>query len=738
MNSLEALSVKCCNYFKNLLVDVPYHPVSPYLKEYGDAHPDANAFELKAAQYEILAEHIELIVFDESPFYFVNNISRCPGLLQGPVSAWTYIKKRHIFKDADPETYRKFRKQMSLGLFAGGYMDEVHYTVPVENVVKYGMKKYYLDAEEAKKGANKEELEFLNCAQRGLLAARRICERYAEIARKKLENLTNPEFRRNMEMLISAASRTPWEAPSTFFEGLNTCWFSRNVLGSMEGVGNSTLGRVDYILYDLYRTDIESGRLTRKEAYELIKQFLVLGDMQYDKNTVVEGDCDHELEMGIGLGGCTPDGTPIYNELTSMFIKAHSEMKCVFPKIHARFASDSPQEYLEELANEFVNGHSAIGLSCDDGIIPGLVHAGKTLEDARNYETVGCWENKIPSKESMAGANYIYSVRTLEQSIYGKNPEFLDAGVDFLQLEDAETFEDVYRILSTNLRNVIRWRCETIGKYGRLASQVNPLCLTSIMRDGSVEKRRDYTQGGAVYNDNTCDVAGFANLVDALLVIKNLCFDEKIISLKDLLNVIRNNWDNNDELLYKARHCTHFCDEKKESIEMAQRLHRDLYYSLDGIESEHGGKFFLNYYVYREFFRHVKDLRATPDGRCDGDMYAQGIGPSKYHPADSLADVIQSVCALDTEKCVTSALDIQLPFGKMTKEQLAVMLRSFAKLGIKHLQLNCVSVEDLKNAQKHPELYQDLVVRVTGFSAKFISLSPQFQEEMIKRHVYGD
>ena len=97
MNTLEALSVKCCNYFKNLLVDVPYHPVSPYLKEYGDAHPDANAFELKAAQYEILAEHIELIVFDESPFYFVNNISRCPGLLQGPVSAWTYIKKRHIF-----------------------------------------------------------------------------------------------------------------------------------------------------------------------------------------------------------------------------------------------------------------------------------------------------------------------------------------------------------------------------------------------------------------------------------------------------------------------------------------------------------------------------------------------------------------------------------------------------------------------------------------------------------------
>ena len=131
-----------------------------------------------------------------------------------------------------------------------------------------------------------------------------------------------------------------------------------------------------------------------------------------------------------------------------------------------------------------------------------------------------------------------------------------------------------------------------------------------------------------------------------------------------------------------------------------------------------------------------KYMRATPDGRRNGDMFAQGIGPSKYHPADSLADVVQSVCSLDKEKCVTSSLDIQLPFGKITKEQLAMLLKVFAKLGIKHLQINCVSLEDLYQAQKHPERYQDLIVRVTGFSAKFVSLSPEFQNEMIQRHIY--
>ncbi len=737
--SNKILVRKCLEYFKKLkkITSCSNHPITLLYNEYDKLHPQATSFELKAAQYEITAENIDTAVFEETPFYFVNNIAPCPGLLSGSCCAWLYVRNRHIYKDASPTIYENYRKQIDLGLFhSGSYCDEVHYTVPIENIVSHGMKKYYDDAEKAKKNASPDELDFLNSAQRGLLAAKRICERYVQTAYKKLETLNSPELRHNMEMLIESASRCPWEAPKTFFEGLNTCWFSRNVLGAMEGVGNSTLGRVDYILYNLYKNDIEDGRLTKEDAYELIKQFVLLGDMQYDKDTTVEGDCDHELEMGIALGGCDIEGKPVFNELTEMFIRAHSEMGCIFPKIHARFSSDSPEEYLELLANEFVNGRSTIGLSCDDGIIPGLIKAGKTLEDARNYETVGCWENKIPNKECMPGANYLYAVKILEETVYGPRKEFVDAGFECIPLEGAKTFDEVYRIIYSNLRTVIRFRCETFGKYGKLSPLVNPMCLTSVMRDGSIEKKRDYTQGGSIYNDNTCDIAGFANIVDALLAIKKLCYDDKYISLKNYLNAVRNNWKDNEELLYKVRHCPHFGDNTKESLDISNRLHSDLYHALDGIESERGGKYFLNYYVYREFFKKVKDLRATPDGRRDGEMYAQGIGPSKYHPADSLSDVIQSVCKLNCDLCGTSALDIQLPFGKTSKEQLSVFLRIFAKLKIKHLQINCVSVNDLTEAQKHPEKHQDLIVRVTGFSAKFVSLSPEFQEEIIKRHIY--
>lgn len=744
MSNLDNLSKKCSDYFK-MLQKVSYdknHPIKKLLDTYDSEHPGLDAFELKAAQYEILSENIETVVFEESPYYFINDITWCAGrgLDVGSSADWLFLRNRHIFEDADPETWRQFNKQQALRMYlcCGPYVDSVHYSVAVGNIVRYGMKKYYDAAENAKAGATEDELKFLNCAQRGILATKRICERYAETAKKILDNSTDPETRRNMELLIVSAENAPWNAPKTFFEGLNTCWFCRNVIGALEGNGNANVGRPDAILYDLYKADLAEGRLTKEEAYELIKQFMILGDMQYDKDTIVCGENDQEQEMGITIGGCDADGKPIYNELTSMFIQAQRETKSIYPKIHARISSDSPQKYLEELAQEFVSGRTTIGLSGDDGTIPGLVNCGNSLEDARNYIIIGCWGNQIDSKEAMAMANYIYLVTFLEQAVYGPESEYIDAGVKCRSLENAESFEEVYDILVSNVRDVLHWRCNAIGKYGRLAPLVNPMSLTSAFMDGCIDSRKDYTQGGGFYKVNTIDIAGFANYLDAMLAIKKLCFDDKEITLNEYLNAVRSNWKDNEELLYKVRHCPHFGDNTAESKELAQRLHNDFYHCLDGLVNEHGGRYVLDYYVYREYIRLGWEMRATPDGRRDGEMFAHGIGPSKYHPADSLSDLMQSVCDLDQSKCITSALDIQLPYGKTTKEQLAALLRIFAKMGIKHLQVNCVSLDDLKDAQKHPERHQDLIVRVTGFSAKFVSLCPEFQEEIIKRHIFDE
>jgi formate C-acetyltransferase len=251
--------------------------------------------------------------------------------------------------------------------------------------------------------------------------------------------------------------------------------------------------------------------------------------------------------------------------------------------------------------------------------------------------------------------------------------------------------------------------------------------------DGCIEKRRDYTAGGGTYNENSCDLAGFANYVDAILAIKELCFERREISLKEYLDAVRSNWEGYDELLMKVRSCPHFGDNCEKSKETARRLHGDIVSALEKIETERGGKFFLNYYVYREYFRMAKEIRATPDGRRDGDYFAQGIGVARCHTKDSLTDVVQSAYCFDAESYGTSSLDLQLPYGKTSPEHIVMLLKTLAHIGVKHIQINCVSPEELIKAQKNPENYQDLIVRVTGFSAKFVALSEEFQNELISR-----
>ena len=220
------------------------------------------------------------------------------------------------------------------------------------------------------------------------------------------------------------------------------------------------------------------------------------------------------------------------------------------------------------------------------------------------------------------------------------------------------------------------------------------------------------------------------------MAINTLCFEKKELSLKEYLDAVRANWVGHEDLLAKVRACPHFGDNGKESVAAARRLHNDLCSVLDKIETERGGKFFLNYYVYREYFRMAKEMRATPDGRRDGEYFAQGIGPARHRAKDSLTDTVQSAYCFDAESYGTSSLDLQLPYGKAHPEHVEMLLTTLAALGAKHVQINCVSAEELKQAQRDPENHGDLIVRVTGFSAKFVSLSEEFQNELISRRSY--
>lgn len=706
--------------------------VTPFLDRWAAEHPDADVWELKAAQYRLLAEHLEPIVFPEMPYYFITDLFFRDGTALMSAGGWLQNRNRHIFRDACPAVF----DMRNLPCCGFRCTDECHFCFPVVNVLHEGLKGGWHRVQKAKNGADDAELRFLKCAETGLLAARRIAERFACRAAEIRKDLTDPAQVRNMDMLIASASRVPWEPPATFFEGLNTVWFCRDVLGVIDGIGNSHLGRPDLDLIGLYRADIAAGRLTKEEAEELVRIFLLIGDRHYDHNSAVElqwKGSNHEMEMGLVLGGCDSEGRPVYNELTRIFLRAHRDVGAVYPKLHCRYGSGSPDAYLEDLAEDFAIGRSVLGLSNDDAYIPALLHDGLSLADARNYVNTGCWSSISEGNESVPGANYFYLVNLMEQMVYGPHPGYAENGLDIRPWDGAADFEDLYARLLHNCAVIIRMRTGAIGKYGPLAAKVNPLALSSVFLNGCIETRRDFTQGGARYNRNTIDISGFANAVDALLAMKKICFDEKRVGLGEYLNAVRHNWEGHSGLLYAVRHCPHFGDMSGESRALADRFHRDLYALLDGERNERGGKYALNFYVYREFVQAAARIRATPDGRRDGDVYALGIGPSRCHPADPFTSVILAAGSLDPELANVSALDLVLPTGIDCRKVIPAVLRTAANAGVKHLQLNVIDRGLLLDADRYPEKHDDLVVRVCGFSAKFTVLDPLLRRELIDR-----
>ena len=259
--------------------------------------------------------------------------------------------------------------------------------------------------------------------------------------------------------------------------------------------------------------------------------------------------------------------------------------------------------------------------------------------------------------------------------------------------------------------------------------------LSSLFGD-CIKNKRDFTNRGSRYNNDVYMCVGFPNIVDSLMVIKTLCFDKKKYTLKQLLNAVRNNWQGYNEMRNDALLCSGWGDGKPDSCALAKRFNSDLYNMLSKLTGMYGGKINLGHMTYTEIRFWGEKTLATPDGRYNGDYFSQGLTPSRLKKIPYVTDVINSMASLDkTELAGNNVINIILP-GTTKLDVCEAFLRATAHSAVESLQLNCVSKETLLDAQKHPEKYPDLIVRVCGFSAKFTSLSPEWQQEVITRNFY--
>lgn len=700
----------------------------------------------KRLQYRVICEQMEPVVFSHSPFYYETGTlaAQCDGArdFRGHKSAagWVYWRNQHHFKEADPALYAltKEQKKEKLYLVCGPYNDTTqHFVFNYLPVLKGGLKSVYQKAQAKKEGATAEERDFLHSVCEGLLCVKKISEGFAKVAEERLSRTASPEEALRLRRIALSARRCPWEAPRSFYEALNLLAFLRKVLGSLEGVGFSSFGRPDLDLAPFYEKDLREGVLTKEEAYGLIAQFLLTFDCHYDQDGLFEGYSEHELENTYVLGGCDEWGEPFCNDLTLMFLRATREEKLIYPKIKLRFSSRSPKEMLDEANRTLLMGRAVILYQNDEATIPALRAMGRTEKEARDYLVFGCWGMASRGNEKFDDGSYVNLLKTLELSVHRDVAVMERVGMHFAPLDGAQSFEEVYRRVCDNAEVLLKERARVICEGGRIWERVDTLPLFSSTLEGCLEKRRDSIRGGAKYWDDRNLLFGFPNLVDALSAIRRLCFEEKRVSLEEYLEAVRCNWEGREALRQAAVSCSGWGDGKEESSLLAKRLHEDLARMLAKLEGHRGGKIIMGFLTYTELRWWGEALRATPDGRKNGDYLSQGLTPSRLTKIPFLTDVVASLRCLDpSHNGGNSVVNLILPSKKMTLASCEAFLRGVAQSAAQALQLNCTCREELLDAQKHPERYPDLIVRVAGFSAKFTSLSPQWQEEVITRNFY--
>lgn len=703
------------------------------------ANPSLSAPRLKARLQERIARSFEPQLFPHSPFFFEMGArpSENWGTPSFDLASWL-LDRRGV----ETEPLRKIRELSNgerpwrLWLIWNAF-DTDHHCLNYGKLLANGVEGVMaeIDARASDESLSPGQREFLEAAKLGceslLLAARR----FAEKAEKLLESERDAQARKFLSMIASAARHVPAKPPRDFYEGLAALLFLREATASFEAIGISVLGHVDRLLGGLLKRDLLEGVLSREEAKDLLARWMLHTDVKFH----VEDNGWPETSTCVELGGCDADGKPVFNEATRLLIEAHAEGGLLNPKLNCRYSKDSPEEYLALLAKHAAKGHNNFAFLNDDVLVPACVKAGKSLREARLYVNGGCQETIVEGVEHSAGAYYYFNMARLFDiylrpvegaALEGPAAELLPEAMK----KRPEDFESLYEGFVKALEKAVARGAGWLREAGARWAEIHPCPLFSSSLEGCLEKAADYAGGAAKYNPAGIALVGMSSVADSLLAIKKAVYEEKLLSFEKLEDALKRNWKGTEPLRLKMAAMPKFGHGEDEADELAARLAKDIVDFIKPLRNERGGPFQPSFFVYYMYVRMGESVRATPDGRRDGELLNQGISPGRVRPEPSLTNAMRSLSKLDLSDFPGNAvLDVQLPRMPEGGGRLEALLRSFAKLGGMTLQPNCVSLEEMRDAQANPEAHKGLIVRISGLSAKFVALSKPIQEEIISR-----
>lgn len=616
-----------------------------------------------------------------------------------------------------------------------------------EKIMNVGISGLFNEVEmkAAEKGLNTKQIEFLECAHICLSAIIRYIKRYARHIDVLQGSENDKELVENLKATSKCLKNIAEHKPQSFREGLQIVWLIHFILHVICGARDYALGRMDKYLYNLYREDIKKGVLDKTQALYLIEDFVIKCNEIIGRGWEAAENPKRVLSVNsiqyIMLAGMDENGEDVTNELSYLFLDAVEELKIKQPTINVRWHKKIDQEFFKKAAKIASTGIGYPSFFNDHTVINALENCGVEFEDAIDFGYHGCNNSILAGKEDELREAWhnvpLYMELALNEGKRFGREEMI--GTLTPPLSKMKTFDDVLEALRKQMSYGIERGKQIIDESDRKWSEIKPFAVESLFMTHCIERASTFNHEGSKYKHMNNHFVGLATTANSLYAIKKIVYEEKRMNLFELVDILKNDWKTNPKLQLEVKNkFKKYGNDESEVDEIAAKVANIFVKEVRKLSPTKNGR---NMYpsIYSLWHQRAlgKEVGATADGRNCCEQLSESQSPTYNTEINGPTALLNSIAKLPLNKTPTGGVNVKFQPSLFKNnggnELLSSLISGYFSKGGMHMQINVVDSAVLKDAQIHPEKYKNLLVRVVGYSAYFVTLSQEQQDEIIER-----
>jgi formate C-acetyltransferase len=572
----------------------------------------------------------------------------------------------------------------------------------------------------------------------------RFAHRHADLAEHLAAQEQDPRRGAELAKIAAVCRHVPEHAPRDFHEALQSYWFYHlAVITELNGWDSFSPGHLDQHLGPFYQQGLANGTLTPESARELLEAFFVKFNNHPapPKVGVTAAESGTYTDFAnINIGGLLADGSNGANAVSDLLLEIVDDMHLLQPSTNLQLSRRTPEALLHHALRVIRKGYGFPSIFNTDTVIAEQIRQGKTLEDARAGGCSGCVETGAFGKEAFILTGYFNLVKTLELALHdGLDPRTgVQLGPRTGAPETLLTFDDVFAAFRAQLQHLLALKLRGNQIIEQMYAALMPAPLLSVITDDCIATGKDYNAGGARYNNSYVQFVGIGSLTDSLAALKQLCFDEPELTVREMVATLDRDFAGSDARHQQLLHRTpKYGNDDARADDLMVRTFNVLIEELDGKPNSKGGAYRVEMLPTTCHVYFGSITGATPDGRRAGAPLSEGISPVQGADRSGPTAVLKSAAKMDHVKTGGTLLNMKFSptvlAGETGIEHWAHLVRSYFRLDGHHVQFNVIGADTLRAAQRDPGLHRDLIVRVAGYSDYFCDLSRELQDEIIGR-----